>query len=156
MPGFLINIVFAGLFLGTTQASLKKIWRLAAPQFCFGQIIAWGQYVVVLGLVFFLLAPVFNVPDVFGNLLEIDFEGSHGTVGGLTDTFHELSWPAGADLGYTVATFGMVLGIVIGMILVSIAVRCRFVKNNIRTFDNKSKAERIGFFLSDEQPSAVP
>lgn len=153
LPGFLINIVFAGLFLGTTPASLKKIWRLAAPQFCFGQIIAWGQYVVGLGLVFFLLAPVFDVPDVFGNLLEIGFEGGHGTVGGLAETFHELGWPAGADLGYTVATVGMVLGIVIGMILVNIAVHCGFIKN-IRTFGNKSKAERIGFFLPDEQLSA--
>lgn len=153
LPGFLINIVFAGLFLGTSPPSLKKIWHLAAPQFCFGQIIAWGQYVVGLGLVFFLLAPVFNVPDVFGNLLEIGLEGGHGTVGGLTETFHELGWPAGADLGYTVATCGMVLGIVIGMILINIAVH-RGDVGDIRTFNDKDKRERIGFFRLGEQPSA--
>ncbi|WAV89076.1 sodium:glutamate symporter [Oxalobacter aliiformigenes] len=153
MPGFLINIVFAGLFLGTAPTSLKKIWHLAAPQFCFGQIIAWGQYVVGLGLVFFLLAPVFNVPDVFGNLLEIGFEGGHGTVGGLAETFRELGWQAGADLGYTVATCGMILGIVIGMILINIAVRRGYVRD-VRTFDDRETLERIGFFRREKQPLA--
>lgn len=153
LPGFLINIVFAGLFLGTAPTSLKKIWHLAAPQFCFGQIIAWGQYVVGLGLVFFLLAPVFNVPDVFGNLLEIGFEGGHGTAGGLAETFRELGWQAGADLGYTVATCGMILGIVIGMILINIAVRRGYVRD-VRTFDDRETLERIGFFRREEQPLA--
>lgn len=153
LPGFLINIVFAGLFLGMPSTSLKKIWHLTAPQFCFGQIIAWGQYVVGLGVVFFLLAPFFNVPDVFGNLLEIGFEGGHGTVGGLAETFSELGWPAGADLGYTVATCGLVLGIVIGMILVNIAVRRGDIAN-IRTFDDKNRMERIGIYPCGKQPPA--
>ncbi len=152
-PGILINIVFAGLFLGTAPISLKKIWHLMAPQFCFGQIIAWGQYVVGLGLVFFLLSPVFNVPDVFGNLLEIGFEGGHGTVGGLAETFQELNWSAGTDLGYTVATCGMVFGIIIGMILINIAVHRGYVKNT-HPFDDKDWLERMGFYRQKEQPSA--
>ena len=153
LPGFLINIVFAGLFLGISPTSLKKIWHLTAPQFCFGQIIAWGQYVIGLGLVFFLLAPFFNVPDVFGNLLEIGFEGGHGTVGGLSETFAELGWPAGADLGYTVATCGLVLGIVTGMILINIAVR-RGDISDIRTFADKTRMERIGIYPCDKRPPA--
>ena len=153
LPGFLINIVFAGLFLGVAPTPIRQIWHLTAPQFCFGQIVAWGQYVVGLGLVFFVLAPIFNVPDVFGNLLEIGFEGGHGTVGGLAGTFHELGWPAGADLGYTVATCGLVFGIVIGMILINIAVRRGDVQD-IRTFDDKDKLERIGIYRRDKQPAA--
>lgn len=153
LPGFLINIVFAGLFLGVAPTPVRQIWHLTAPQFCFGQIVAWGQYVVGLSLVFFFLAPFFNVPDVFGNLLEIGFEGGHGTVGGLAGTFHELGWQAGADLGYTVATCGLVFGIVIGMILINIAVRRGDVQD-IRTFDDKDKLERIGIYRRDKQPAA--
>lgn len=153
LPGFLINIVFAGLFLGVAPTPIRQIWHLTAPQFCFGQIVAWGQYVVGLGLVFFVLAPIFNVPDVFGNLLEIGFEGGHGTVGGLAGTFHELGWQAGADLGYTVATCGLIFGIVIGMILINIAVRRGDVQD-IRTFDDKDKLERIGIYRRDKQPAA--
>ena len=86
-------------------------------------------------------------------MLEIGFEGGHGTVGGLAETFRELGWQAGADLGYTVATCGMILGIVIGMILINIAVRRGYVRD-VRTFDDRETLERIGFFRREEQPLA--
>ena len=43
LPGFLINIVFASLFLGAAIPSLSVIWDRAAPQLAYGQIVAWGQ-----------------------------------------------------------------------------------------------------------------
>ena len=64
LPGFLINIVFAALFLGVTIPPLREIWRRSAPQLAYGQIVAWGQYMVGLGMVMFLLGPIFGVPDV--------------------------------------------------------------------------------------------
>ena len=72
LPGFLINIVFASLFLGAPTPKLRGIWNITAPQLCFGQIIAWGQYAVGLGLTGLVLLPLFGVPIQFGNLLEID------------------------------------------------------------------------------------
>lgn len=153
-PGFLINVVFAALFLGVeTTGGAKKAWRLAAPQVCFGQIVAWGQYVVGLGVVLLFLGPVFGVPNVFGNLIEIGFEGGHGTVGGLADTFAQLGWSEGKDLGYTVATVGMIFGIVIGMIMVNVAARRGYI-SNIRTFSDQSKLERIGVYPEKHQPAA--
>ncbi len=153
-PGFLINVVFAALFLGIeTSGKTKGLWKQVAPQVCFGQMVAWGQYVVGLGIVIIFLGPVFGVPGVFGNLIEIGFEGGHGTVGGLAETFAQLGWPEGKDLGYTVATSGMILGIVIGMILVNIAARRGHV-DNIRTFEDQSKLEKIGIYPETQQPSA--
>lgn len=153
LPAFLINIVFAGLFLGIATTPLKKIWHLAAPQFCFGQIIAWGQYVIGLGLVFLVLTPFFHVPTVFGNLLEIGFEGGHGTVGGLSETFRSLNWPAGIDLGYTVATAGIVLGIIIGICLINIAVRRGHIPLVHHT-ESMTKQERAGLYPPYKQPAA--
>jgi ESS family glutamate:Na+ symporter len=86
-PGFLINVIFATLFLGMATPNFGKVVRLAFPQFCLGQIIAWGQYVVGLGLAGFVFVKLFGVPAAFGNLLEIGFEGGHGTVGGMAQTF---------------------------------------------------------------------
>ena len=57
LPGFLINVVFASLFLGKVTPSFKKVWNLAMPQLCMGQLLAWGQYVLGLGLCGFLLMP---------------------------------------------------------------------------------------------------
>ena len=75
VPGFLINIVFAALFLGVTIPNLKKIWRVTFPQLCYGQILAFAQYVVGVLVVFFILKPLYHVTDGFAGLIEVGFEG---------------------------------------------------------------------------------
>ena len=153
LPGFLINVVFASLFLGAPTPKLRGIWNITAPQLCFGQIIAWGQYAVGLGLTGLVLMPLFGVPIQFGNLLEIGFEGGHGTVAGLTESFEKLHWEAGKDLGFAMATAGMILGIVIGMWLINWAARHGHI-TNIRSFADQSKLEQCGVYPPGEQPSA--
>lgn len=153
LPGFLINIVFAGLFFGIQIPNWKKIWNQAGPQVCYGQIVAWGQYVVGLGLVGLLLMPLFGVPALFGNLLEIGFEGGHGTVGGLAEMFEQVGWKEGKDLGLATATSGMICGIVIGMALINWAVRRGFV-TNIRSFGQLEDSEKRGIYPPESQPSA--
>jgi glutamate:Na+ symporter, ESS family len=122
IPGFLINIVFAALFLGTQLPSVREIWRRAGPQVAFGQAMAWGMYMVGLGLTVAVLTPVFGVPPVFGTLLEIGFEGGHGTAAGLDATFKAADWPEGTDLALGVATVGVLGGMFIGMLLINWAV----------------------------------
>lgn len=153
LPSFLINVVFASLFLGIMPPKLKQIWQLALPQFCFGQILAWGQYVVGIGITGVLLMPVFGVNVAFGNLLEIGFEGGHGTVGGLSSSFESFKWADGIALGYTVATIGMILGIVLGMALINWAFRRGHV-SNMRNFSEQNRLERLGIYHSYSQPSA--
>lgn len=149
VPGFLINVIFATLFLGVVTPSLGKIVKIALPQLCLGQIMAWGQYVVGLGLAGFLLCYLFDVPAMFGNLLEIGFQGGHGTVGGMTESFIAYNWEEGVALGLTVATCGMIIGIVIGMVLVNWALRKGYVKE-VRTFEERDKMERIGVYHDKE------
>ena len=62
VPGFLINVVFATLFLGTPLPNFRRVVSLAFPQLVLGQIMAWGQYVVGLGLAGFVLSRLFGVP----------------------------------------------------------------------------------------------
>ena len=59
MPGFLINVIFATLFLGGGMPKLKNLAASVLPQLTLAQIVVWGQYVVGLGLAGFLLAPSF-------------------------------------------------------------------------------------------------
>ncbi|MEM7554235.1 MAG: sodium/glutamate symporter [Cyanobacteria bacterium P01_A01_bin.84] len=113
-PGRFINIVFATLFLGQAIPGFQKIWRQAAPQAAFGQVLGWGQYVIGLLLAVTVLTPVFNLPPIAASLIEIGFEGGHGTAGGMKKTFIELGFPAGADLSLTLATVGLVSGIIVG------------------------------------------
>ena len=153
LPGFLINIVFAGLFLGVKLPGMKKIWHTAAPQVCYGQIVAWGQYTVGIGLVLIALGPLLDVPDQFGVIIPVGFEGGHGTAGGLAKAFTVLGWSEGKDLGLASATMGMVGAIIIGMSLINWAVRKGFV-NHVRTFDEQTDSERNGIYPKHEQPHA--
>ena len=153
LPGFLINVIFATLFLGQEPPRFSAIVRIAFPQICMGQILAWGQYAVGLGLAGFLFLPLFKLPPAFGNLLEIGFQGGHGTVGGMAEVFRSFHWEDGIALGYTVATCGMLVGIVMGMVLVNWALKKGIVKE-IRTFKDRNRTERIGIYHPSERPSA--
>jgi ESS family glutamate:Na+ symporter len=128
LPGRLINVVFACLFLGISIPSLKTIWREGGPQLCYGWSVGMGQYVVGLGIAMVLLTPVFKVPYYFGCLLEIGFSGGHGTAAGMKEAFSDLGFSAGSDLGLMSATVGVTSAVVFGMILINIAARRGYTK----------------------------
>ncbi|MGD1896148.1 MAG: sodium/glutamate symporter [Phormidesmis sp.] len=116
-PGIFINIVFAALFLGEVIPSPKQIWRKAAPQVVFGQSLAWGQYVVGILVTLLILIPLFDANPISAALIEIGFEGGHGTAGGMAGTLTDLDFPAGAALALGLATVGIISGIVTGTFL---------------------------------------
>ena len=153
IPGFMINVIFASLFLGAVTPKLKTVFKTAFPQICMGQLLAWGQYAIGIGLTGLVFIPFFGINQTFGNLLEIGFQGGHGTVGGVAETFRNFNWEDGIALGYTVATFGMISGILVGMVLVNWALKKGYVKE-IRTFAERSYMERIGIYVGKERPSA--
>ena len=154
IPGFLINVIFATLLIAKPAKSKdKKTSAGVFPQLVLAQIVVWGQYVVGVGLAGLLLSPLFGVENAFGNLLELGFEGGHGTVGGMSAAFKSHSWEDGIALGYTVATIGMIGGIVIGMGMVNWAYRRGFVKS-VRPFSKRTLSERRGIHSTEERPSA--
>ena len=152
-PGFLINVIFATIFLGAAVPRAAEIVRFALPQLTLGQILAWGQYVVGLGLAGFVFSRFFDVPAAFGNLLELGFEGGHGTVGGMTDSFIAFGWEDGIALGFTIATIGMIVGIVFGMAMIQYAHKKGIVKQ-VRAFKDRTVNERRGVHKRDKRPSA--
>ena len=153
MPGFLINVIFATLFLGVALPKMQDFASSVFSQLTLAQIVVWGQYVVGIGLCGFVLMPCFGVHPAFGNLLELGFEGGHGTVGGMSQAFTAKDWSDGIALGYTVATAGMVIGIVLGMVLVNWAYRRGLVKT-VRPFAMRTVSERRGIHARDRRPSA--
>ncbi|MCQ2377946.1 MAG: hypothetical protein MJ016_01895 [Victivallaceae bacterium] len=153
LPGFLINVVFAALFMGAATPKISQVFRIAFPQLCFSQILSWGQYVLGLGITGFFLMKWFDVSPAFGNLLEIGFEGGHGTVGGMSAVFEKFNWEEGIALGYAVATCGIVLAITIGMLLVNWACRKGYVERVV-PFSEMDPLRMKGVYRQKEQPSA--
>lgn len=119
LPKYLINIVFAGLFLGKVIPDRRKIWRMSGPMIAFGNTLAWGQYVIGALLTMFVLVPVFNASPLTAALIEVSFEGGHGTAAGLAPTFEQLGWAEGSDIALTIATISIICAILIGVFFVN-------------------------------------
>jgi len=119
-PKSLINVVFAGLFLGHTIPGPKEIWQKSAPMLAFGNTLAWGQYVIGIVLTLVLLGPVFGAPPMTGALMEISFEGGHGTAAGLAPTFDKLGWSEATDIALGLATVSIVVAIFSGILIINI------------------------------------
>ncbi|MGP4077459.1 sodium/glutamate symporter [Halobacillus sp. K22] len=128
LPGLMINVVFASLFLGAVIPKLEQIWKYGGPQLAFGWAIGWGQYVIGLLLVIFILTPFFDIPPIAGALIEVAFEGGHGTAAGMASTFEELGFAEAFDLAIGLATVGVLSGVIFGIILINWAVRRNHTK----------------------------
>lgn len=150
LPGLLISVVFATLFLGQEIPSFKKVARLAGPQLSLGIAFASGQYVIGLALVIFLLVPLLGIDPMAGALIEIGYEGGHGTAAGMAPVFKELGWEDGASLAIGVATVGLVGGIVVGVLLINWAIRTGRTKV-VTEAATLSAEEQAGLFREDEQ-----
>ena len=132
LPGQLINIVFACLFLGSALPSVSSVWKSAGRQLAYGQIVAWGQYAVGGIVVLLLFKPFFNLPDLFAGIMPVGFEGGHGTAGGMGPVFDQLGYPEMKDYALVSATGGIMGAIIVGMALVNWAVRKGYVEKKVR------------------------
>lgn len=126
-PKYLISVVFAGLFLGKTIPSWRDVWKLSGPMIAFGNTLAWGQYVLGILATLLILSPFFGVNPIAGALIEIGFEGGHGTAAGLAPTFEQLGWSEGTDIALGLATVSIVAAVFTGILLVNIHNRRRGV-----------------------------
>lgn len=123
LPKLLINVVFAGLFLGRFIPGRKEIWKQAGPMIAFGNTMAWGQYVLGIVLVLAFLTPVFDTNPLAASLIEISFAGGHGTAAGLAPTFEQLGWTEGTDIALGLATLSIITAVVSGILFINLYYR---------------------------------
>jgi ESS family glutamate:Na+ symporter len=123
IPGALISVVFATLFLGQALPSRTVIWQRAASQTAFGMVLGFGQYLVGGLAVLLVLRPLLGVNPLMAGLIEVGFEGGHGTAAGMGPTFRSLGLASGEALGLAMATVGVLAAVLIGSSLVVIGRR---------------------------------
>ncbi|MFT4326530.1 MAG: sodium/glutamate symporter [Candidatus Woesearchaeota archaeon] len=140
LPKDLIIIVFAGLFIGKNIPKAKKIWKSAAPMISFGMIIAWGHYVIGILLTIFILIPFFNANPLTASLIEISFQGGHGTVAGLSPTFEQLGFSEGTDIGLALATLSLIVAIVSGIFFVNMYNRKNQTKTDFKIYKKQKES----------------
>jgi len=139
LPGNLINIVFACIFLGATVPKPKDIWKKGGSQLTYSWFIDSMQWILGIGLVAYVIGPIWKIPAYVGSIIEIGWSGGHGTAGGMIEVFRQLGFPDAGDLGMTSATIGLIFGVIIGMVLINIAVRKGYTSVLKSTADIKSE-----------------
>jgi len=128
-PGWLIAIVFAGLFLDKPGQSLTASLRGAARQGVMVWIICLGQVALGLMAVWLIIQPLrlgpFNgdTPIYFGQLIEAGFVGGHGTSAALGEVYEKMGFAEAKDMAFFMATVGLVYSVVSGVVFVNVGVR---------------------------------
>jgi len=150
LPGLLISVVFATMFLGQNLPSPRKALKLAGPQVSLGFVYGSSQYVFGILLFMLFVTPVFGAPPVFAALVEIGFEGGHGTAAGMRPVFDQLGFPQGGDLAVAVATFGLVFGVILGIAFINWGTRTGKTEIVQGEAAQLSKDEQRGLFARDE------
>jgi glutamate:Na+ symporter, ESS family len=141
LPGLLITVVFASLFLGKRIPGPREVWRMSGPQVALGQALAWSHYLVGLLVALLLLGPLFALPATAGTLLEIGFIGGHGTSAGMAPSFDAAGFPEGTDLALGLATVGVIAAVLIGVAFVNWAVRTgRVPRDVIEPHDSQDRS----------------
>ena len=133
LPKHLINVLFACLFLARVVPPAKKMWKMAGPQAAFGQMLAWGQYAVGGILTLFVLIPLFGARDLTAALIEMSFEGGHGTVSGMAPVFEKINFQQGKDLAVGLATVSLCFALISGVILVNWGRRKGYIKTVLKS-----------------------
>ena len=128
-PGWLIAVVFAGMLLVRKPKTAAQSVQRVARQGLMVWIIVLGETAVGLLAVWLLVQPFYDVPNSFGMLIETGFAGGHGTAAAMGEVFAhpKVGLEGGKDLGMLMATAGLVIGIIAGILWINIAVRFGWV-----------------------------
>lgn len=148
--GALINILFAGLFIGRKIPSIGKLGRIAGAQTAFAVFNNFGQIgvgmlvVIVFGLFGFALHPTFGMQLILG------YQGGVGIPTAFAPMFGKLGWTGkeAAAVGETCAIMGMILAILIGVIWVNIGIARNFT---VRKFHEMGRTIESPTFLPETE-----
>jgi Na+/glutamate symporter len=123
LPALLVTVMSTSLLLGEHLPHSRKLWSISGSHVIMISVMSFGQFAVGGILVWLLLEPVFGINRKAGALLEMSFNGGHGTVAGLTPVLQQYGVGDLAPVGLGLATIGIVSGIVVGTTLVNYAIR---------------------------------
>jgi len=151
MSGVLINLVMTAMVFGVTikKARVRLYLDYAAfILFGYGVQIAAGVGIGMLLQRFWQ-----GLPHGWGLMSVFAFWGGHGTVAAAGAVFEEYGVADNTGMGMILATFGMILAIVVGMVIVNWGIRKEYAKH--LTDENKSKTPRLSGAIPKEEQNHI-
>ena len=126
LPLILLTLVFATLLLGKPLPRPRTLWRPLSAQVLLAIILALGQYLVAALVV--LLLPLPGLHPLMGCLIEVAYEGGHGSAAAMGPTYARLGLESGEALGLALATVGLLASTLVGGLLVLLGRRFGWVR----------------------------
>jgi ESS family glutamate:Na+ symporter len=123
LPLVLLTLVFGSLLLGKPLPRLQALWRPVSAQVSLALMLAFGQYVVAGLAVLLVLQPLLGVSPIMACLIEVAFEGGHGSAAAMGPSYAALGFPGGQDLGLAMATVGLLSSTLVGGLVVVVGRR---------------------------------
>ncbi len=147
----LIAPIMAALLFGVTINKEKMVGYL--DYICVEQGIYGMQMCVGAGLGALLAVVWPGLPKGWGAMGVFAFQGGHGNAGAAAETFEGLGVPENLSIGMVLATFGLIVAMLVGMIVVNIGVRkgwAKYVKD-----PQKQPAWYYGGALPEEKRAGI-
>jgi ESS family glutamate:Na+ symporter len=118
LPLALLTLVFGSLLVAKPLPKLGPLWRPLRAQILLALVLAFGQFLVGALVVGLVLQPWLGVSPVMACLIEVAFEGGHGSAAAMGPTYERLGLEGGQDLGLAMATVGLLTASLVGGLLV--------------------------------------
>jgi ESS family glutamate:Na+ symporter len=118
LPLPLLTLVFATLLLGKPLPKLGGLWRPLSAQVLLALTLAFGQFLVGGLVVLLVLQPWLGVSPVMACLIEVAYEGGHGSAAAMGPTYERLGLEGAQALGLAMATVGLLASTVVGGLVV--------------------------------------
>lgn len=128
--GILIAVLFATMYLGRTEkASFKAMLNGVGDTFLLNAAAEIGQYgvailsgIFVIGLLFKEISPYFSL------MMPAGFVGGHGSAAAIGSVLETAGWADAVTIGQTFATFGLLIGIFGGILIINYCARKGYTK----------------------------
>lgn len=150
--GILIAVLFATMYLGRREkARFGEMFKRVGDTFLLNGAAEIMQYGVALVLGGMLISALFsNVNAWFPIMMPGGFAGGHGTAAALGSVFEEGGWAEATTIGQTFATFGLLGGIISGIIVINYCARKGYT-TEIRRAGDMSKEYMAGLIPEEKQ-----
>ena len=123
LPLILLTLVFGTLLIGKPLPQLAGLWRPLSAQMLLALTLAFGQYLVAGLAVMLVLQPLLGVSPVMACLIEVAYEGGHGSAAAMGPTYERLGVEGATALGLAMATVGLLSSTLVGGVVVVLARR---------------------------------
>ena len=160
LPLVLLTLVFGSLMVGKPLPQLGSLWRPVSAQVSLALVLAFGQFVVGGLAVILILQPWLGVSPVMACLIEVAYEGGHGSAAAMGASYASLGFPGGQDLGLAMATVGLLSSTLVGGVVVVLGRRRGWlladVQANAANAEPQATQQATPQITPASQPSSGP